>query len=108
LRALPPGTRSPPSLSEPAAGSDLKALARPRGSTGITTSSTAPRLHFQRNEGRPADRGGEDDRIAGRDGISLLVVSDGMPGFSRGKKLDKMGLHAQDSRSCSSTTSGSR
>jgi acyl-CoA dehydrogenase len=29
-------------------------------------------------------------------GISLLVVERDTPGFSRGKKLDKVGLHAQD------------
>ncbi|WP_460773281.1 acyl-CoA dehydrogenase family protein [Microbacterium sp. GXF7504] len=29
-------------------------------------------------------------------GLSLLVVEDGMPGFSRGRNLDKLGLHAQD------------
>lgn len=29
-------------------------------------------------------------------GISLLVVEEGMPGFKRGRKLDKVGLHAQD------------
>ncbi len=29
-------------------------------------------------------------------GISLLVVEEGMPGFSRGRNLDKVGLHAQD------------
>jgi alkylation response protein AidB-like acyl-CoA dehydrogenase len=29
-------------------------------------------------------------------GLSLLVVERGMPGFSRGRKLDKVGLHAQD------------
>ncbi len=29
-------------------------------------------------------------------GVSLLVVERGTPGFSRGKKLDKVGLHAQD------------
>jgi alkylation response protein AidB-like acyl-CoA dehydrogenase len=36
------------------------------------------------------------DRDAGRDGISLLVIEEGMPGFSRGKKLQKIGLAAQD------------
>ena len=36
------------------------------------------------------------DPSAGSRGISLLVVEDGMPGFSRGRKLDKVGLHAQD------------
>jgi acyl-CoA dehydrogenase len=29
-------------------------------------------------------------------GISLLVVEDGTPGFTKGRKLDKVGLHAQD------------
>ncbi len=29
-------------------------------------------------------------------GISLLVVEEGMPGFSRGRNLDKIGMHAQD------------
>ncbi|AQQ52083.1 acyl-CoA dehydrogenase family protein [Planococcus lenghuensis] len=29
-------------------------------------------------------------------GISLLMIEEGMPGFSRGRKLDKVGLHGQD------------
>jgi alkylation response protein AidB-like acyl-CoA dehydrogenase len=29
-------------------------------------------------------------------GMSLLVVEDGMPGFTRGNNLDKLGMHAQD------------
>lgn len=29
-------------------------------------------------------------------GISLLVVEEGMPGFTRGRKLNKLGMHAQD------------
>ncbi len=29
-------------------------------------------------------------------GMSLLVVERGMPGFERGRNLDKMGMHAQD------------
>ena len=29
-------------------------------------------------------------------GISLLAIERGTPGFSRGRKLDKVGLHAQD------------
>jgi long-chain-acyl-CoA dehydrogenase len=36
------------------------------------------------------------DSEAGAHGISLLVVERGMPGFSRGRKLDKIGLQAQD------------
>ncbi|MFY0545681.1 acyl-CoA dehydrogenase family protein [Brevibacillus sp. H7] len=29
-------------------------------------------------------------------GVSLLVMEDGTPGFSRGRKLNKVGLHSQD------------
>ncbi len=36
------------------------------------------------------------DPAAGSRGISLLVVERGMPGFTRGRKLDKIGLHGQD------------
>jgi alkylation response protein AidB-like acyl-CoA dehydrogenase len=31
-----------------------------------------------------------------RGGISLLVLERGMPGFERGRNLDKLGLHSQD------------
>ncbi|MFI5839240.1 acyl-CoA dehydrogenase family protein [Catenuloplanes sp. NPDC051500] len=36
------------------------------------------------------------DPEAGHRGISLLVVERDMPGFSRGRNLDKIGQHAQD------------
>jgi alkylation response protein AidB-like acyl-CoA dehydrogenase len=36
------------------------------------------------------------DPAAGARGISLLVVERGMPGFERGRKLAKAGMHAQD------------
>ncbi len=36
------------------------------------------------------------DPDAGHKGFSLLVVERDMPGFSRGRKLDKMGLHSAD------------
>ncbi|GLW99318.1 acyl-CoA dehydrogenase family protein [Microtetraspora sp. NBRC 16547] len=36
------------------------------------------------------------DPDAGRSGMTLLVVERGMQGFDRGRKLDKIGLHAQD------------
>ena len=36
-------------------------------------------------------------------GLSLLVVERGMKGFDRGRKLDKMGLHAQDTAELSFT-----
>ncbi|HEY6496721.1 MAG TPA: acyl-CoA dehydrogenase family protein [Trebonia sp.] len=36
------------------------------------------------------------DPSKGHRGISLLVVERGMPGFERGRNLDKIGMHAQD------------
>ncbi len=36
-------------------------------------------------------------------GLSLLVIERGMPGFERGRKLDKMGMHAQDTAELSFT-----
>ncbi|MEW2502609.1 acyl-CoA dehydrogenase family protein [Amycolatopsis sp. NPDC047767] len=36
------------------------------------------------------------DPAAGSRGFSLIVVENGTPGFTRGRKLDKVGLHAQD------------
>jgi acyl-CoA dehydrogenase len=41
-----------------------------------------------------------DDR---RRGLTLLVVEDGMPGFGKGRKLDKIGLRAQDTAELSFT-----
>lgn len=36
------------------------------------------------------------DPAAGHKGISLICVEEGTPGFSRGRNLDKMGMHSQD------------
>jgi alkylation response protein AidB-like acyl-CoA dehydrogenase len=36
------------------------------------------------------------DPAAGRDGLSLLVIEGGTPGFERGRRLEKIGLKAQD------------
>ena len=36
------------------------------------------------------------ETAVGHKGISLLVVERGMEGFERGRNLDKIGLHAQD------------
>lgn len=33
---------------------------------------------------------------AGRDSLSLIVVEDGTPGFIKARKLNKMGIHSQD------------
>lgn len=36
-------------------------------------------------------------------GLSLLVIEEGMPGFERGRNLEKIGLHAQDTSELSFT-----
>ena len=43
------------------------------------------------------------DPAAGHRGISLLVAERGMPGFERGRNLDKIGMHAQDTSELSFT-----
>jgi alkylation response protein AidB-like acyl-CoA dehydrogenase len=43
------------------------------------------------------------DKSAGHKGITLFMVERGMPGFERGRNLDKIGLHAQDTAELSFT-----
>jgi alkylation response protein AidB-like acyl-CoA dehydrogenase len=43
------------------------------------------------------------DPAAGHRGMSLLLLERGMPGFERGRNLDKMGMHAQDTAELSFT-----
>ena len=84
-------------MTEPGVGSDLASLA---------TSAVRDGDHYVVNgaktfitNGINADlivtavRTGPD---SGHRGVSLLVVERGMEGFSRGRNLDKIGLHAQD------------
>ncbi|OLL20862.1 MULTISPECIES: acyl-CoA dehydrogenase family protein [unclassified Rhodococcus (in: high G+C Gram-positive bacteria)] len=84
-------------MSEPAAGSDLR---------GITTTAVREGDHWVLNGSKTFITSGiladlvivfaKTDPAAGSHGFSLFVVEDGTPGFSRGRKLDKVGLHAQD------------
>jgi alkylation response protein AidB-like acyl-CoA dehydrogenase len=84
-------------MSEPGAGSDMKSMvtwARRDGDRYIVNGAKT----FISN-GMNANLvvlAVKTDRDAGRNGISLLVVEDGMRGFSRGKRLEKMGQKAQD------------
>jgi alkylation response protein AidB-like acyl-CoA dehydrogenase len=83
-------------MTEPGAGSDLRGiqtLARPNadgwvlnGSKTFITSGILCDLVivFARTSKNKAG------------GFSLFVVEDGTPGFERGRKLDKIGLYAQD------------
>jgi alkylation response protein AidB-like acyl-CoA dehydrogenase len=85
-------------MSEPAAGSDLQNVrthARRDGDDWVLSGSKT----FITN-GINADLvivvAKTDPEAEGARGISLLVVERGMPGFERGRNLDKIGLKAQD------------
>jgi alkylation response protein AidB-like acyl-CoA dehydrogenase len=84
-------------MTEPGAGSDLQ---------GIRTTAVDKGDHYVLNGSKTFISNGilsdlvivvaRTDAGAGHKGISLLVVERGMPGFERGRNLDKMGLKAQD------------
>ncbi len=84
-------------MSEPGAGSDLQ---------GIRTSAVDAGDHYVLNGSKTFISNGiladlvivvaRTDPEAGYQGISLLVVERGMEGFERGRNLDKIGQHAQD------------
>src|SRR5215469_13042012 len=84
-------------MTEPGAGSDLQ---------GIRTTAVRDGDHYVVNGQKTFITNGQlcdlvivvarTSPEAGHRGISLLVVEAGMPGFSRGRNLDKIGMHAQD------------
>ncbi|WP_326828875.1 acyl-CoA dehydrogenase family protein [Streptosporangium sp. NBC_01810] len=84
-------------MSEPGAGSDLQ---------GIRTTAVREDDHYVVNGQKTFITNGinsdlvvavtKTDPGAGARGISLLVVERGMEGFSRGRNLEKIGMHAQD------------
>jgi alkylation response protein AidB-like acyl-CoA dehydrogenase len=84
-------------MTEPGAGSDLQ---------GITTTATDEGDHFVLTGQKTFISNGiladlvvvvaRTDPGAGHQGISLVVVERGMAGFERGRNLDKIGQHAQD------------
>ncbi|QNN51490.1 acyl-CoA dehydrogenase family protein [Nocardioides mesophilus] len=84
-------------MTEPGAGSDLQ---------GIRTTAVDKGDHYVLNGSKTFISNGinadlvivvaRTDPEAGHKGISLLVVERGMPGFERGRNLDKIGLKAQD------------
>lgn len=84
-------------MTEPGAGSDLAA---------VRTTAIREGDHYVLNgqktfitNGIMSDLVivvGKTDPTQGRKGISLLVVEREMPGFERGRNLEKIGLHAQD------------
>ncbi|MCT2582247.1 acyl-CoA dehydrogenase family protein [Actinophytocola gossypii] len=84
-------------MSEPGAGSDLRA---------ISTTATRTDAGWVVNGSKTfITNGGSSDVVLvaartgereGRPRLSLLLVPAGTPGFTRGRTLDKLGLHAQD------------
>lgn len=103
-------------MSEPGAGSDLRgmaATARPdgehyvlNGSKTFVTNGAQADLAIvaayiqdgERGDGERGDgeRGSGERRPATRPGMGLFAVEDGMEGFTRGHKLEKIGRRAQD------------
>jgi alkylation response protein AidB-like acyl-CoA dehydrogenase len=84
-------------MSEPGAGSDLQ---------GIRTTAVRDGDHYVLNGQKTFISNGQlcdlvivvarTDPEAGYRGITLLAVERGMDGFERGRNLDKVGMHAQD------------
>ncbi|WP_354702531.1 acyl-CoA dehydrogenase family protein [Paraconexibacter sp. AEG42_29] len=84
-------------LSEPGAGSDLKALSTSARRDGDHYVVDGAKTFI--SNGLAADLvilAVKTDRSAGRHGISLLVVDAQTPGFERGPRLEKIGQKAQD------------
>lgn len=85
-------------MSEPAAGSDLQGVK----STAIRQADGSYLLNGSKTfitNGWHADLVivvAKTDPSAGAKGTSLLLVEQGMPGFTKGKRLKKLGMKAQD------------
>jgi long-chain-acyl-CoA dehydrogenase len=84
-------------MTEPGTGSDLRGIrtsaARVDGGWLVNGAKTFITNGIQSDLVITVAR---TDPAGGRDAFTLLVVERGMPGFSRGRKLEKLGLRAQD------------
>jgi alkylation response protein AidB-like acyl-CoA dehydrogenase len=84
-------------MTEPGAGSDLQGIATTAVRDGDEWVVNGAKTFI--TNGIAADLvivAARTDPAAGSRGISLIVVQRGAAGFTRGRKLDKLGLHAQD------------
>jgi alkylation response protein AidB-like acyl-CoA dehydrogenase len=84
-------------MSEPATGSDVAAIStrarRRNGGYVVSGAKTFISNGLNADVVVTAVRTGD----TGRHGdISILVIEDGMPGFERGRNLEKLGTHSQD------------
>lgn len=84
-------------MTEPGAGSDLAGIR-----TRAEPHAGGWRINGQKifiSNGQIADLvlvAAKTDASQGAKGVSLLLVDTQMPGFSRGRRLEKLGMHAQD------------
>lgn len=86
-------------MTEPGAGSDLK-------SVRTTAQKSSDGQHYVINGSKTFITNGINSELVivvaktapelGAKGVSLIVVEEGTPGFSKGRKLEKIGLMAQD------------
>ncbi len=84
-------------MTEPDTGSDLAAIRTTAVPEGDHWRVNGQKIFI--SNGQIADLivlAVKTDPSAGTRGISLLLVDASTPGYSRGRKLDKLGMHAQD------------
>jgi alkylation response protein AidB-like acyl-CoA dehydrogenase len=90
-------------MTEPAAGSDLSGIrtsaVRDRGEYIVNGSKTFITNGINADLVITAVRTGPDRHR----GLSLLILERGMPGFERGRNLQKVGMHSQDTAELSFT-----
>jgi alkylation response protein AidB-like acyl-CoA dehydrogenase len=84
-------------MSEPGTGSDVAAIQtrarRRNGSYVVNGAKTFISNGINADVVVTAVRTGDSGR---RDDISVIVIENGMPGFERGRNLEKLGTHSQD------------
>jgi acyl-CoA dehydrogenase len=84
-------------MTEPGAGSDLKSLRTTARRDGGDYVINGQKIYI--SNGFNADIvvvAAKTDPSAGAKGVSLIAIETDQPGFKRGRLLEKIGLHAQD------------
>lgn len=84
-------------MTEPHAGSDLKAIRTRATRDGDDFVINGQKVFI--SNGQLCDfvvLATKTDRNAGAKGVSLFIVESDRPGFKRGRNLQKLGMHAQD------------
>jgi len=85
-------------MTEPDAGSDLASMTTTATEDGdhVVISGAKTFISNGINADLVIVAAREADMDNAHQGISLYIVEDGTPGFNRGRKLQKMGFHSQD------------